>query len=180
MLEVGIGTLLAAYPQDDAIVAHRLTKHLSLLDGEGERFLQVDVFLCLRCLDGDEGMPVVRRGDHHRIDILTGQQVLVVLVHLHSLGLLLTGILVVHPLQEALSLDAIDIAAGYHTHTGDTQVAAQQVHGLLSQPDKSQTENTVICLCSSTLVLGTRCEKLREHGHAYRSYGGCLEKLSSC
>ncbi|OPZ67593.1 MAG: hypothetical protein BWY83_02570 [bacterium ADurb.Bin478] len=55
--------------------AARLINHLSrLADGKGQRFFTIDVLAQAHGLNGLKRMPVVRRGDHHRVDVAALQQ----------------------------------------------------------------------------------------------------------
>ena len=180
MLEIGIGTLLTAHTQDHTIVTYRLGKHLALFDSEGERFLQVDVFLRIAGIDSHEGMPVVGGSDHHGINIFPCDKILVILVGLH--GHLLTGfgITGIHPLQETFPFHTVDITAGYNLYTLHAEITGKQIHRLLTQSDKTKAENTVARITGCFLVLGTGCQELREQCHTGSTHGCRLEKFSSC
>ena len=63
---------------------------LALVDRQRQRLLAIDVFAREHRLDGDLGVPVIRGGDHHRIDVLAVKDLAVILVSIRfvTLGLL--------------------------------------------------------------------------------------------
>ena len=63
---------------------------LALVDRQRQRLLAIDVFASEHRLDGDLGVPVIRSGDHHRIDVLAVKDLAVILVSIRlvTLGLL--------------------------------------------------------------------------------------------
>ena len=124
-------------------------------------------------------MLVVRRRDDDGVDIGPRQEVLVVLVYidLHLL-LALSGIIVLHPADEPVALDVIDIATGDHPDIVHRHETIEQVHGLLAEADETHPD---------LLVLGDIL--LRGGGHAHPGNGrkggrggpqrGIAEEISS-
>ncbi len=177
MLEVDIGTLLTAHGEDHSIVAYSLHQHLSLFDGKGEGFFQIDVFLCSSCISGHKCMPVVGAGDYHRIDVFAGNQLLVIFIYLHHRRLFLRCIMFIHTLEKTFPLHAIHIAPGHDLHALHTEVTVQQIHGLPAKADKTETNNLFTASCC--LVLFTRGKELRKDGHTNRTHGGRFDKFPS-
>jgi hypothetical protein len=45
--------------------------HLAALNyGQGERFFDIDILICLAGMDGHQGMPMVRSANHDSVDVL--------------------------------------------------------------------------------------------------------------
>ena len=96
---------------DDPVVPLRRPHQLPPLpDVVGYGLLQVDIFARLACPDAHQRMPVVRRGDGHRIDLVVVQELPEIGVGLHRLLALF----------EALHLTgqdhAVHIAQRRHAH----------------------------------------------------------------
>ena len=84
---------------DDAVVAPRGLDHLpALVDRAAQRLLAVHVLAGLAGHDRDRGVPVVGRGDQHRVDVLAVQDAAEVLVDVALPDPLLRGgrVLLVH------------------------------------------------------------------------------------
>src|SRR5262249_13385199 len=67
---VGGRALLAARLEHDAVPGDGRAHGAPLGDGQGERLLAVDVLLRLARLNHGDGVPVVRRADLDRVDVL--------------------------------------------------------------------------------------------------------------
>ncbi len=52
------------------------------MDGFAQRLLSVDVFARFRGGDGGQSVPMVGRGDHHRVDVGTGHEFPEILIRL--------------------------------------------------------------------------------------------------
>src|SRR6185436_11943848 len=72
------GTLLAADLQDASRALHRVAQDHALGVRHGERLLQIDVLAGVDRGKGELGMPVIRRADDHRVDVLAPEQLAVV------------------------------------------------------------------------------------------------------
>ena len=57
------------------------------MDGKGERLLAINIGSCLHGMNGMNGVPVIRRGNHYPIDLLTLKQVPVVFVRHRIIGM---------------------------------------------------------------------------------------------
>jgi hypothetical protein len=64
---VAAGTLLRAHLTDAIVHAGGAKNARAFFHGEGERLLHVDVLAGVQRVNGDGRVPVVRRGDDHRI-----------------------------------------------------------------------------------------------------------------
>ena len=76
----GIRAVLAAVLKDPSIPLNRIHHLPALLHGDRYRLLAIHILACLYRMDGYGGVPVVRRHDEHCINVLTGQQLAVIIV----------------------------------------------------------------------------------------------------
>ena len=74
--------------KDLAVLGGGPAQNQTLGDGEGQRLFAEDMFAGLQRLHGDFCVPVVRRGDHHRVDIAAVQNPAVVAAGLRGDGLI--------------------------------------------------------------------------------------------
>src|SRR5207244_1295923 len=117
--EIASRALLAARLYDPFVAPGRLHHGPALGDGEAERLLAVDVLARLAGVDGDQGVPVIRRGDDHRIDVLEVEQLAVV----GEGGAGLAGRLL-HPRLGFREPAFVHVADGHSVLEVDAQVAA--------------------------------------------------------
>ena len=187
MDELAAASLLTAHLQDAPILADGLHELLSFEDGERERLLEIDILACLTSGDGDDGVLMVGCSDNHSVDVLSGQQVLVVLIdiHLHLL-LALRPVELLHSTLEAVALDVIDIAASQHTHVVERHEGAQQIHRLLPKPDETQVDfpvgrRALLDFPVGRLGRSCRLSLYKTHGrrHCHSTQSTCSQKTSS-
>ena len=74
---------------DPLVDAHGLDDLGPFLDLQGQRLLDVDVFAGVGRIDGDQRVPVIGRGDQHRVEVLLLEQLAVVAVGARARRLLL-------------------------------------------------------------------------------------------
>ena len=79
-----LGTLPGAGLPDALVLLDGFDDGLLLGNGAGERFLAVDVLLVLGGFGGDQGVPIVRHGEHDGVNVLAGHHFAVIVVGLGS------------------------------------------------------------------------------------------------
>ena len=104
------GSLPGAGLPDAVVGLHGPDNGLLLGNGAGERFLSVNVLLLPGGLDGRQRVPMIRHGQHDRVNIPPGHQLAVILIRLAALVL----IMAVDLAGEVLQMLAIHIAGGDH------------------------------------------------------------------
>src|SRR6266542_1688482 len=93
---------------------HGVAQRAPLGDGERGGLLQVDVLACLDRRYGDGCMPMIRRADHHGVDILAGEELAVVAVPGYAV-VRLAALLAVVTVDQRLGISdafAVEIADG--------------------------------------------------------------------
>ena len=140
LLKLGAGPLLATHLEYHTVVMGGSLYGKTLGNGIGQRLLAVDMLAGVAGVDGDERMPVVRRGYLDGVDIVTVQQILIELVHVAALGNALLLLPCRNTATEALALDGVDIAAGCYLHTGTLGEAHKVAASLLSQADEAEDD----------------------------------------
>jgi hypothetical protein len=127
--------------------------------GIGEGFFAIDVFAAVERGQGDDGVGVVGRGDHHGIDIFLGQQLAVIAVGLAGAilaGAPLPGVELVRPPArgfasagamlgalgpvpgEVTAAFAVDVTDGHDLHFGELRERGQVLHALAAQADAGE------------------------------------------
>ena len=159
MDELSHRTLHAAHLKYTVVLTHGLHQLLTLIDRERQGLLKIYVLARTARGDGDDGMLVVGRGDNHGVDILTGQNLLVADIHVEFVLDAVVRIILVHAALETVTLDIVDVAAGYDAYIGDGDESAHQIYGLLAQSDEADVD-----LIIHIALLGL----LRRHGCRYR------------
>ena len=117
LAEVHARPLLRARLEDHLVLADGGDELLALDDRVGQRLLDVDVLARVGGRDGDDCMLVVGRGDRHAVDVLAGQQLAVVAIHLDGGELARAQLLGVDLLDLGLGggrTFRVDVADGYH------------------------------------------------------------------
>ena len=167
--EFGVGTLLAADLKNTVVFTNGFAELLSLVDGQRQRFFEIYVFAGLAGCDGDQGMLVVGGSDHDGIDVGTVQQLLIVLIEVDRTFLFtFVRIIILDAFFETGTFDVVYVASGNHPYSGDGDEAIKQVHGLLSETDKTDINRvvgrrfafrTLRCCCrqSGRNQQGSRC-----------------------
>ena len=74
------GLAMIAQLRGDTGLPRRLGHQPGFMDRPGERLLAIDVFAQLERGHGDDGMRMVGRGHHHRVDLFFGQQFAIVAI----------------------------------------------------------------------------------------------------
>ena len=151
--EVRIGTLLAAGLEHAPIFFDRVAHGAAFRDRERERFLTVDVFAYLAGLDDGKGVPVIGRGDLHRIYVGASQQIAEVLVGSAGFGraggYLLRIFLVHQPAGRFASAEGVvpvarafpvHVAHGHHLHALVFEELAQVADALVARADHAQRD----------------------------------------
>jgi hypothetical protein len=95
-LEVGAIAALAAGLVDAVVAAEGIGQRPALLDGHGAGLLAVHILAVLCSKDGERSVPAVAGGNQHGIDVRTGEQRVVIVVHL---AVVVTILLVDHRLD---------------------------------------------------------------------------------
>ncbi|MPM72521.1 hypothetical protein SDC9_119497 [bioreactor metagenome] len=72
MLEIGVGTLLAAYTKNHIIRTYGFNQFLPLFYSESERFFQVNVFFCFTGINSDKSVPMVGSCNYNGINVFAG------------------------------------------------------------------------------------------------------------
>ena len=136
-----IGTLLASHLKDAAIPADRIAQDTPFFDGQAERLLQKDILARLGRGDGRQHVPVVRRGNTHRIDILLGDQVSVITVAFAPFIVAAGSLPTIMGFDGFLSVFnaiGIDIAHGNHLGLPESQNLSHIVHAHPPDTDKAE------------------------------------------
>ena len=115
---------------------HRIGHGPALGDRQRDRLFAVDVLAGLGRFDGDDRVPMVRRGDQHRVEIAAGEDLAKIVVR----GAVLVAIGGVDRILGALPVTRIDIADGQHPHVLKRQEALEVVHPLPAQADRPHRE----------------------------------------
>ena len=82
---IGLGPLHRSDLEDAAGLLDDLFDQLAFVDRQRQRLFAVDVLAGQHRFDGDLRVPVIRRGDHHRVDVFAVEDLAIVLV---AVGLL--------------------------------------------------------------------------------------------
>ena len=145
MDELLIRPLLTAHLQDAVVPAYGFAQLLAFVDGESHRFFQVYVFACAAGRHGDQGVVMVRCGDHHRIDVGPGENILVIFIGLDFRLDSFRSIVFSNAAVETFPFDVVNIRSRYDAYAVDRQEAVQQIHGLLSQSDEAEADRIARC-----------------------------------
>ena len=129
--------------EDALVLAHRLHHRAGLVDGLAQRLLAIDVLARLRRRDGDEGVPMIRRRDHHCVDVLSRQQFAEIIVGITALVAAAIRLLCVKSLRRHLRVSAarrIHVAHRHRLRLLPAEEAAQQTARLLAHADETQVQ----------------------------------------
>jgi hypothetical protein len=172
-----IGALLASGLQHPFVLAHRLHTPFGFSQGQGQRFLAIDVFARLTGLDDGDGVPVLRRDDHHRVDVFAGQKVPEIVVSVTLFGspfVFSVGLL--HSLLRPFAPGRVDIAHGQGLHIAEPQQGGQvEIERHLAAADKSHRDP----LTGSLLLPSAKRRDRHDHRGGSQGDSGLLEKLAS-
>ena len=107
-VELRNGTLPRSGLPDDVVLVHGANDGLLFGDSAGERLFAVDVFLARGGFGGDDGVPVIGDGDHDGVDVVTRDDLAVVV----DGGAVLVAIVGVDGVDGGLQVIFLDIAGG--------------------------------------------------------------------
>ena len=140
--ELFAGTLLGAGLQDALIATHGVDEGERLVDVVGERLFTIDVFASIQCSDGDEGVPMVRRGDDDGVDVLALQQLAEVGIGFTTFeaGIFVLAIAFFDSLFGEFSAVGIDVADGHDLDFFAAQEAAEVTAVHFTHADESECE----------------------------------------
>ena len=108
-----------------------------------QRLFAVDIFLASRSLGGDNLMPVVGHGDHDGIDIVTSQQLAIIVVALA----VLVPVSVINLLDGSLQMIGINIARSDHLAVRQGQEGFRVARPLPSHPDHAEVDAVIGRCC---------------------------------
>ena len=130
------GVALVAHLSGEFALARGLGQGAGLVDIVSERFLEVNVFAGLEGGQGDDGMGVVGRGDHDRLDVLLFIEHLAVVGPDSCLGIFFEdfgGVVVVHVAQgdDVLGVEVFEVGGAHaaDADAGDVEFFARAVSG---------------------------------------------------
>ena len=99
---------------DALVVLHGLDDGLLFGDGAGQRLLAVNVLLVPGGLDGHQGVPMVRHGQHDGINVGPRHQFAVIVVSLAALVL----VMLVDLADQVFEVVLVHVAGGHHPASG--------------------------------------------------------------
>ena len=116
-----------------------------LEDGVGEGFFAVDVLAGGGGGHGDEGVPVVGRGDDDGIDVRARQEFAEIVVDGAALefGAGLSGVVLLHDAPVVLAPGGVHIADRNDPGVGELEEAVHEAPGLDSAPDEPEPDGVV-------------------------------------
>ncbi len=108
--EICLRTLPAARLPDDSIAAHRITQNPSFPERMSQGFFTVNIFAGAGGFDRNQGMPMVRQGQHYRINSWVRHHLAVIRVAFTVLIL----VMVIDPPAGLFKMIAVYIADSNH------------------------------------------------------------------
>ncbi len=126
---------------DCAVSFHRIRDGPAFGDGQRNRFFAVDIFSGLRRFNRENRMPVVRRGDQHRIYVAPCEDLAKVVV----CGAIFVAVSRIHSLLCPDPMIRIDVTNGQHTQIITCQEIPQIVHALTAQTNSAHRESFAWC-----------------------------------
>jgi HEAT repeat protein len=128
--EVRNAAALRAGGVDDIVTPHRVRQRLAFGNGHRAGLFAIDVLARLGGIDRRHRVPAVARGDQHRVDILAGQHVAKIAVHLHA-----GAVFLLRPLLDALAAGLLRVGNRHelkhrfvHHDAQDVSAAAADSH----------------------------------------------------
>jgi hypothetical protein len=123
--------------------AHRFHQLDGFAHTVGQRLLAIDIFAGFHRRDGNVGMPVVGRGDHSDVDVLSGQELAEVVVRIAAFVLRagLGRVEIVHSFLGVLAAGGVDIADGHDLNVIPIEEIAEVSVHLVSHADASDGES---------------------------------------
>ncbi len=112
---------LTIHAKDTSILLHRFDDPLPFGNRAGNRLLQCHVFTGVSCFDCHGRMPMVGRGDHDRVDVLSRQQVAIIAAHHTTLilpGCFTIGVSFFNQLFCMIQSPGIDVTQGNDLSVG--------------------------------------------------------------
>ena len=144
--EVVRRALLAAGLEDASVAPHRVDYRPRFADRQCQRLLAVNVLAGLGRLDRDDRVPVVGRGDDHRVDVVAGQQLAEVIVDSAIIGraaALLLAVMVVDSFAGRFAPCRIDFAYGQDLDLAVSQVAFQMSAAHAAHADETERDPVI-------------------------------------
>ena len=123
--------------------SHRFHQLDGLAHTVGQRLLAINIFAGFYRRDGNIGMPVVGRGDHSDIDVLSGQKLAEVIVRIAAFVLraCLGRVEIVHSFFGVLAARGVDIADGHDLNVIPIEKIAQVSVHLVTHADAPDGES---------------------------------------
>ncbi len=149
MLEIRVRALLTSYTKNNVVLSDLFHDPVTFLNGERQWFLQIDIFSSTGGVNRLKCVPVIRRRDHNRIDILTIQNLLIILIGINFNGLLLLLLILPDHHFKALSFHSIHISSGNNFDTRDFIKSINQKNSLSTQANNPHS-NGIIYTRSAT------------------------------
>ena len=110
LVKRGLGALPRAGLPDEIVLLDGAHNGLLLGDRLGQGFFAINILPAPGCLGGHQLMPVVRYRDHHRVDVIAREHLLVIVVRLA----ILVSIVIVDRIDCGLQVVRVQIARGHH------------------------------------------------------------------
>src|SRR6185437_9619738 len=182
-----IGSLLAAALENPAARFDGVAHRAAFADGEGERFLTIDILAGPSALNHRNGMPVVRYSDQQSVDILTSDHIPEVFISRAAFinpGVFVTRIVPFHNRASRFTASngVLPIARRfsiYVAHRDDLHPLVPQecfhvTSALIAGPDDAHRD----AITGRDLAVATQRGGGNEHGSGAESGGG-LEECST-
>ena len=138
-------TLHRAGLQHAPVRGHRIHQRDRLVDVVGQRLLAIDVLAGFQRRDGGNRVPVIGRGDAHRVDVLAREHVpeIVVCGTVRRTGIGMLGVVSVDHFLRGGAAGGVDVAHGDHPADLAAQKRAEQVPALFAHADEAHDEPVV-------------------------------------
>ena len=115
--ELRHGTLLGSLLKDISLFLHNVCQHPAFGNGQCRRFLQINMFSCQSCFNGRLSMPMVRRRNHHGINILVKQHLTIIPIGFNAHSRRAATFLRIKILNKLFSLgEPVGIQVRYRNH----------------------------------------------------------------
>ena len=87
--KIRVRPLLTPGLPDPVVACHSVGHESAVADGQGQRFLAIDVLACLGCIHGQRRVPVIGCGNLHRIDVRPRQDIAIVFIRCAAVVLIM-------------------------------------------------------------------------------------------
>ncbi len=138
--EVPVRALHAARLKDSPVPSDRIDHGPGLGNRLRERLFAIDVLARLGGPDHCNRMPVVGRGYHHRVDIVSSQQIAKIAISIAAFiqTAFLASVVIFDDLLAACELELVHVAGGEDLGPRRIQKRSHQMLALLARADKAQ------------------------------------------